>query len=118
MLETIIGSIIGSFGTLSGVLISYRLTARRQRENARIAQLSLAFSDLFRYYTEYFTDQSDHAYGVLLSCVERVRLFCSDDALPAVDAFRTALLSLPRGSSELGVPYRALVDLSRSEVRR
>ena len=71
-----------------------------------------------RSYSEYFSLNTEHSYGVLLANIERVRLFCSDESLPVIDAFRVSVLQRPYNSDALGKSFRALVDLSRKEVRR
>ena len=104
--------------TLVGVILGWALNYLYQKKAQRIEHLSIAFSDLFRHYLQFVNDRTDQNRGLLLSCVERVRLFCSKSAVKKVEAFRNLLLPDKVDFKALGGQYKLLHDLSRKEVKR
>ncbi len=109
----------GFLGALIGAASSYfvsRAASLSQQHSDRINHLSYALSDYFTAFSVYQSDPTEQNFFTLMSTVERVRLFCSESLLPAVDAFRSKLLNRSAPQEELGRAYRVIANLARSEV--
>ena len=112
-LSGFLGALIGALATFYACVTS----SRTQQHSDRINHLSLSLSDFFTAFSVYQGDPTDANYFVLVSTVERVRLFCSESLLPAVDAFRSKVLNRSTPQEELGHAFRAVSDLARYEIQ-
>ena len=114
LLFTFLGVVLASAATIIACII----TVISQHRSDLVNQLSHALSDFFAAFSSYQRDRSEPNFFLLVSTVERVRLFCSLRMLPALDSFRAKLLSRSASAEELGRAYRAVADLAREEVRK
>lgn len=111
-LSGFLGALIGALATFYACVTS----SRTQQHSDRINHLSLSLSDFFTAFSVYQGDPTEANYFVLVSTVERVRLFCLESLLPAVDAFRSKVLNRSTPQEELGRAYRVIASLARQEV--
>lgn len=111
-------AVIGAAGTISGVALAWLLSFPFQKKSRRMEHLPLAFSDLFCGYMQFTASPIEENRAILLSYVERVRLFCSKSALKELDEFEHLLLYDKVDFTALGKQYDFLRKLSRKEVRR
>ena len=112
-LSSLLGAVIGAFATF----FACRHSAASQHHSDLINQLSHALSDCFAAFSAYQRDPDDPNFVLLVSTDERVRLFCSESLLPAVDAFRSKVLNRSTPQEELGHAFRAVSDLARDEIQ-
>lgn len=112
LLFTFLGVLLASAATIIACII----TVRSQHRSDLVNQLSHALSDFFAAFSAYQRDPGEPNFFLLVSTVERVRLFCSLRMLPVLDGFRAKLLSRSASAEELGRAYRVIANLARQEV--
>lgn len=92
-------------------------TDHRHSKDFALRYLSDSLADLFRYYLQFYKSKSDEDRNCLLASIERCRLFCSADFLPALDSFETLLLYDSPDMLALGKSFSRLRRMSRIEVK-
>lgn len=111
-------AIISSANALLVVTLTQFLIRRSHRKEFRSKYLADSLADLFSSYLLFCSDSHDTNRNLLLTSVERCRLYCSDPFLHHLEAFETALLYDSPDMQTVGKLFGQLRILSRKESYR
>lgn len=111
-------AIISSANALLVVALTQWLSHRSRRKEFRSTYLADALADLFSTYLRFCSDSGDSNRYLLLTSVERCRLYCSKRFLSDLEAFEIALLYDSPDMQAVGKLFNRLRILSRQESYR
>lgn len=116
-IELSVAVISGATG-LSVVFLTHFLSQQGNKKRFRAQYLSDALADLFQHYLRFCADPSNKNRSLLLTSIERCRLYCSEQFLAELDQFETALLYDRPNMEIVGKHFAKLRQLSRKEMHR
>lgn len=111
-------AIISSANALLVVVLTQVLSRRSRRKEFRSKYLADSLADFFSTYLRFCSDSCDSNRNLLLTSVERCRLYCSERFLTDLEAFEVALLYNSPDMQAVGKLFNRLRILSRQESYR